>query len=708
MVQFKSKKKHNLTQKCKKEHTYVKFEEIYESKLKTNDNIETEMIKLFNTPFTPSKYKIKDDYYTYINYAWIHSIEKKAISKYYVQTDSFRVIQEKVYYELIDIVKNFIKNTNSPFSKCVKNVYESLYNLNNKSSEKNCHHYSNQIIEQITKGDIYDILANQNRNELISWGAPVVWSVLKDEKNSKIYRSIISPPTLTLYDYSLYNIRRSDDNKTIKYKQYIKKEYIKFIDLIFITYLGKNNQHLAEDVWSCEKDMLCALSYNVNKTDGDEYNIIDKNESFDKYGFEWNTFAKKLGYKFVPTKFICTNPNYLKNIMMILNRQWQDPKWHTYYLYNYFRQAMRFHNSGKLIYHNFHGVIISGSKIPYPREIYPFFGLSMCFNTYLSNEYISKHDNIAITNYVKDMTEDLLTVFKRIIKRNKWLSPQTNKKALLKLEKLKLIIGSPKLLREDPILDYDNKDAFQNLIKISSWRTDKYINLDGKSSEMDIPVIDWQNFSVVGKQSYVVNAYYTANENSIYVPLAYLQEPFIDLNERGIEYNLANIGFTLAHEMSHCLDDLGSQYDENGNLHDWWSENDKKKFDQKINNVIKQYETFASYDGIQMDASLSVGEDLADISGVAICEEFLRDFQDKNEDIVPIRSLSFQSFFVYMAVQARQKVNDDAVKAQLKTNPHPLEKYRTNCPLSRLKLFKSIYNIKKGDKMYWPSDDTIW
>jgi predicted metalloendopeptidase len=160
--------------------------------------------------------------------------------------------------------------------------------------------------------------------------------------------------------------------------------------------------------------------------------------------------------------------------------------------------------------------------------------------------------------------------------------------------------------------------------------------------------------------------------------------------------------------MSHCLDDLGSKYDYTGNLHNWWTNHDRNIFDKKVKDVIKQYETFAGYDGIDMDASLSTGENLADISGLAICQEYLRDFQDKNDDIVPIRFLSFQAFFVYLAVQSRQVIFDEAVKAQLKTNPHPMDKYRTNCPISRLELFRSLYNIKKNDKMYWKTMDTIW
>jgi predicted metalloendopeptidase len=256
------------------------------------------------------------------------------------------------------------------------------------------------------------------------------------------------------------------------------------------------------------------------------------------------------------------------------------------------------------------------------------------------------------------MAADLLTVYKRIIKRNTWLSPKTKKYALLKLENIKLEVGSPKILREDPILDYSSKEAYQNMRRMAYWRTKKMIALDGKASEVDIPIIDWEEGKMVGKQSYVVNAYYTPTENSIYVPLAYLQKPFIDLDERGIEYNLAHIGYTLGHEMSHCLDDLGSKYDEKGDLHNWWTKHDRNKFNSKVKNVIKQYEQFARYDGIKMDATLSTGENLADISGLAICEEYLRDFQDKNEDIVPIRALSFHAFFVYIAIQARQKIFD--------------------------------------------------
>jgi putative endopeptidase len=303
----------------------------------------------------------------------------------------------------------------------------------------------------------------------------------------------------------------------------------------------------------------------------------------------------------------------------------------------------------------------------------------------------------------------LRTVFVRIIKRNKWMQPKTKEKALEKLRTLTLTVGSPALLREDPLLDYKSDDPWGNLVKMTFWRHYEAIQLVGKPV-IDIPVIDWTQIppKFIGTQAYVVNAMYTPTENGIYIPLGYVQKPFVDLEERGLEYNLARIGYTIAHEMSHALDDFGSKYDETGKLNNWWTEKDQKKFQQIQNNIIEQYRVFASYDGIDFDAAPSIGEDLADISGLAICQEYLRDFQIKNQDILPIKSLSFMAFFVYLAIQSRQKISKRAILAQLKTNPHPLDKYRCNVPLSRTRVFRAIYKVKKGDKMWWPSVNTVW
>ena len=123
---------------------------------------------------------------------------------------------------------------------------------------------------------------------------------------------------------------------------------------------------------------------------------------------------------------------------------------------------------------------------------------------------------------------------------------------------------------------------------------------------------------------------------------------------------------------------------------------------------MRQYEVFAGYDGIKLDAWQTIGESLSDLTGFSICQEYLRDFQLKNQDILPMKSLSFTAFFIYFAIQSRQKISKKSILAQLKTNPHPLDKYRCNIPLSRSRIFRAIYNIKKGDKMWWNSLNNVW
>jgi len=357
----------------------------------------------------------------------------------------------------------------------------------------------------------------------------------------------------------------------------------------------------------------------------------------------------------------------------------------------------------------FHGEFERGQeKINISDAVSASLYMSIPFNTFLTNEYVAKYENPQAIEYVRVLSSDLKIVFERIMRANTWLAPSTKKYALKKLKYFKFIYGKPNGLRDDPDLDY-TPILFDNLKRIMTWRHNEFISLVGKKP-IDIPMMDWSQYPVkmVGTQAYIVNASYTPSKNSIYINLGYIQKPFVDLDERGIEYNLAHLGFTIGHEMSHALDDWGSKYGYDGNLNDWWTDADKKKYKAIQQDVVKQYEKYAARDGIKFDASIGIGEDLADISGLHICNMYLRDFQDKNKDLMPIRYLSYEAFYVYFAFQQRQMVKKQALTAQLKTNPHPLDKYRCNVPLSRSLLFRSIYNVKKGDGMWWHNTDTIW
>lgn len=712
----KTKKKRNNNQdNC---ISYKPFEKELEELFKRNkvnfdssnyllsESIISDLKKAVN----PSKIKPENDYYSYINDRWIESYKDKEEHGYIVQVDDFRLVQDKVYKELIDIVEKTIKNPNmknTPFGKCLSNFYKSqLKAISLSSIKKHINEYiSNLDSFRENKENVWKWIGSLNQNEVYSFSSPILWTLNPDDMNPKYYASYVGPGQVTLIDHNLY----ISDGADLVYKKKYLEQYFEMIDNLFKLCFGNNHGLNIIDVFECEQIMNDALSENKFEEDKNGHNLLTQKQALEKYGFDWEEFAKGLGFKKIPKTFIASSVNYLYKMSTILKDDWNNEKWRTYFIYIYIKQSLRFSEEGTKILFNFFGKYVTGQDKPMNRELKSIFSLGIAFSSFLNNEYIKQYSDYKAIKYAKYMAEDLKIVFKRILKRNTWLQEKTKKKAIKKLDFFSFDIGSEFIKQKDPLLNYNSDDPWENLLLITKYRHNYALDLDG-SKLQELPAIDWAQYppKFIGKQSYIVNAMYTPTENNITIPTAYLQKPFVDLHERGIEYNLTRIGFTIAHEMSHAFDDWGSKYDEFGNLNDWWSEKDKKIYEKIQADVVSQYETFASYDGIKFDAWPSIGEDLADISGLTICREYLRDFQLKNEDELPIVDLSFKAFFVYFAIQQRQKISKAAIQAQLKSNPHPLDKYRCNVPLSRLPTFRTIYNVKKGDKMWWTSTNRVW
>jgi predicted metalloendopeptidase len=715
---LESLSKDKLQRLCKvSANTFSRFEDEYEKSevfikkgMHTKSEVEQKLINMIETgsrdPLRP-----QDDFYGLINNVWVKDAKLTKEQQYIVQLDDFRLVQYKVYTQLAEIIDEYIKNNKNNLATQLNNFYTSV---NKGLSEEKFNYYCKTYIEQLDemrkdKKNLWKLLTMLNKNEFIRIGSPIVCTITPDEKNSSIFSPHINSVQLSLSDLQVY----INDGKDVAYKNKIKSRYFKYIrQLSNIALKDKtiNNKINPRDVFEIEYYLLVNMGCDSIKNGAaDGYNKISASDSLKKYNFDWETYALELGYGSTPNFFVVNNLNYLKCTCDLLLNEWNSEKWRSYWIYLFMKQVTRNYEKTNFFYFDFFSKFLQGQQLLPNFSISAVAYTSLPFNTFLTNEYTKKYERKENLDYVGNMAYDLRAVFKRTLRNNDWLSPKTKKKALLKLDKLKIIIGTSQIMHPDPDLEYENNDFWANMNIIFEWRFNKLIEKTGKEV-IDMPELDLTQSPAkfVGKQAYIVNAFYTPLENSVYIPVAYIQKPFVDLGERGIEYNLAHLGFTIGHELSHSLDDWGSKYDEKGNLNDWWTDHDRKIFKKKQDDVIAQYEAFALQDGIKFDARPSIGEDLADISGLAICEEYLRDFQDKNEDIVPVRTLSFKAFFVYYAFQMRQKINKKAIAAQLHTNPHPLDKYRTNVPLSRLELFRALYDIKKGDKMYWPSTDKIW
>jgi putative endopeptidase len=712
----KHSKKHNNTKKLERKSEcsigLKPFEEDFskniskKSLIKSNSEKKKEFVKELTAKFAPHSIKPNDNFYDYINYLWLKNVSLENQQKYIVQVDDFRLAQDKVYHQLNEIILDYIKNNNNKLASNLKNYYQSIIEMNPKNYTIQLAKNAVLIVEKlISENNPWAMLAHFNRDEMLKINAPFQWAVNPDEKNNKVYRCYITSGQFSLLDINVY----FDDNTDVEYKKKYRNEFNKYVKKIFDTLLGLNHNYNPQDVYDVEVQILDALGCIDVKLDEVPYNKVFAEEAINKYGFDWREFSKQLGYKKTPQFFITPSLNYLKCGSELLINNWNTDKWKTFWLFNIFKCLIRITRDWEDIIYDFKGKFERGQEAKNETDaVSASLYMSIPFNTFLTNEYVRKYENPEAVKYVETMANDLKIVFKRIIIRNKWLSPATKKYALLKLKHCKFIFSKPDNLREDPDLSY-GKLLYDNMKKINDWRYKKFIELEGKSI-IDIPQMDWGNYPVklAGEQAYIVNASYTPSKNRIYINLGYIQKPFVDLDERGIEYNLAHVGFTIAHELGHGFDDWGSQYGWDGNLYNWWTSEDKKKYKQIQNDVIKQYEEFAARDGIKFDASIGVGEDLADIQSLAICDEYLRDFQEKNQDLVPIRYLGFEAFYTYFAFQQRQFVSKKALSAQLKTNPHPLDKYRCNIPLSRSEIFRAIYDVKKGDGMYWHNTNTVW
>ena len=203
-----------------------------------------------------------------------------------------------------------------------------------------------------------------------------------------------------------------------------------------------------------------------------------------------------------------------------------------------------------------------------------------------------------------------------------------------------------------------------------------------------------------------VNAYYNPAFNEIVFPAGILQFPFFDYRaDDAINYGA--IGAVIGHEMTHGFDDQGRQYDKNGNLKDWWTKTDAEKFTKKADVVVKQYNNYTVLDKLPVNGQLTLGENIADIGGLAIAYEAFK-LTDQGKSADTIQGLSpDQRFFLSFAQVWRIKNRDERLRMRIATDPHSPEMFRVNGPLSNMPEFYKAFDIKPGDKMYRPEEERV-
>lgn len=655
------------------------------------------------------------DFYTFVNHSWMKEQDIKISYKkyYFVKLDSFRFLQDTVNHRVIQLANDYYKNNKNPTARKVENIMKSMEfsNLTFNKIKKHIDIMENDYAHYAKNDDLIGYLSSINRCQLHSWGCPIFWSTYQDEKDAVNLRSHVQSPNLSFYDYDLYITGNETAKYTRKFREEFANTFCTFVTKLYDKMLGANHGLNARHVIECEIEMLNALE-SVSEDDApDMYNVVSISDSEKKLGFDWRKFAEGVGFNSadVPKSYITGSKSYIKNIMKKLKDEWNTPKWKAYWYYMHLRKMSLFNNGTHHLRYEFFKKFAKGQQAMLPEKLFPLFALSYCFNTLFSRLYVGKYVKPGSIYIANMMGEEIRQIFIRTIENNTWLQPETKQEALLKLKTISIETVYPKFMIEDFDVDLPEGDAYGIMFAQSQALREFLIKNEGKHF-VDIPSIDFSvngGLSLNGTQPYIVNAFYNPTRNNIYVPAAILEEPFVSLDGKSFEFNLAHIGYTFGHEFSHSLDNTGRLFDHRGNMNNWWKKEDENIFNSKVKDVVKQYELFASWDGIKMDASTMVGESMADISGLELCINYLNSYLDNMKAIDKVKEQIFKTFFTYLAYQWREAIYKQAIRFNIKTNPHPLVKYRTNCPMARSMIFKNIYNVKKGDRMYW-KNDTIW
>ena len=298
----------------------------------------------------------------------------------------------------------------------------------------------------------------------------------------------------------------------------------------------------------------------------------------------------------------------------------------------------------------------------------------------------------------EEMIANVIASYQVRIQLLDWMSDETKTKAIEKLDKFTVKIGYPDIWEDYSTMEIKKGNTyFENISAINKWALAKNL------SEMGEPVdkTEW------GMSPQTVNAYFNPLNNEIVFPAAILQAPFYDyLADDAVNYG--GIGAIIGHEISHAFDDSGARFDANGNLVNWWSEEDLKQFTARGDALAAQYSKIEVLDSVYINGKFTLGENIGDLGGVLGAYDGLQLLYEKNGRPKDIDGCTAeQRFFISWATVWRTLTRDEELRNRIKTDPHSPSMVRATQPLINIDAFYEAFDIKEGDGMFVPAEERV-
>ncbi|NBW27346.1 MAG: M13 family peptidase [Flavobacteriaceae bacterium] len=643
-----------------------------------------------NVSYMDKSVKPSDDFFKFVNGTWLKNTEIPADKTRWGSFDELRQNTDK---DALAILKEASKNpkykSNTDQGKAIIMYKAAMDTLaRNKQGIAPLAPYLAKINAVKNIKDLQKLMM-----ETEAQGGGVGFfgiGIGADEKNSNRNVVSVGPGSLGLPDRDYYVSEDKDSKeKREKYVLHVAKM------LQFLNESPEQAKANAEKILALEIQMSKPRLDRVERRDSKkQYNptaIADLQEMLP--AIDWNTYIKGIGIAKIDT-IIVSQPRYMSSLQTLFSEN-KVEDWKAYMRWMLLRGASsQLSTTIETANWEFYGKTLTGALKQRPRHEKALQVVNGTVGEALGKLYVEKMFPAEAKEKAMKMIKNVMRAYEIRINNLTWMSAETKAKAVEKLNKLTIKIGYPDKWEDYSALvvksPEDGGSYFQNIRNISKWRWAKDLDKLGKP----VDKTEW------GMSPQTVNAYYNPSYNEIVFPAAILQPPFYNY-QADEAVNYGGIGGVIGHEISHGFDDQGATYNADGNLIDWWTAEDLSKFTDLGGALADQYSALEPLPGIHVDGKFTLGENIGDLGGVNAAYDGLKLYLKENGNPGLIDGYTpEQRFFISWSTIWRSKMRDEALKNQVKTDPHSPGMYRAYVPIQNVDAFYSAFDIKEGDGMF--------
>ena len=640
----------------------------------------------FDTSTAPS-----EDFYQYACGGWM---EANPLTPEYARYGIFDQMEKENNEKLKALIEELNSTPQKPGS--VGEKIQMMYAMGLDSLKRNADGAA-PVMEQLAAinavSDHKELSAMVGRMQVESSSPFFNFYIGADEKNSTMNLLQFYQGGISMSDRDYYLL---EDENTMK----IRNAYRLYIGKLFSLagYSAEDAEKAAQKVLALETEIARisvdrATLRDVHKN----YNKMSVKEFTSKYDFiDWNEFFKETGIS-KSTELNAGQIPFFEGLTKLLKKtSLEDQK-----LYLSFKllNAASSYLSDDFVNANFdfYGRAVQGKEELQPRWKRSLAVVNRSLAEAFGQMYVEKYFPASSKEKMIEMVSNLQTALGERIEALEWMSAQTKSKAQEKLGTFIVKVGYPDNWKDYTALEIRNDSYWANICRANVFAHNDMMEDEGQPVDRT----EW------GMSPQTVNAYYNPTTNEICFPAAILQPPFFN-PDADDAVNYGGIGVVIGHEMTHGFDDQGRNYDKDGNLSAWWTEEDEKQFNERAKVLVEQYDKIVVLDSLHADGSYTLGENIADQGGLLVSYQAYMNTLKGKDIPADIDGLTHsQRFYIGYATLWAQNLRPQEIMRRTKTDVHSLGKWRVNAALRNIDDFYTAFDIKEGDAMYLAPEERI-